>query len=370
MKKIIIMPDSFKNTMSSGTVCKVIKEALLEEDESLCVQTYELADGGEGTGTILSNYLGLAELELKTINAFNKDITVKCGSDGNIAVFDVASIVGFDANEGEKLDPSIASTYGIGIIIKKLIELGHKKIYVGLGGSITNDLGLGMMKALGMNFYINKEEVYPCGHNMGEITKVEIDSLIQYDGEIICLSDVKSPLFGPTGAAMMFAKQKGATDKMILELEEDAKKVVEVIKEVTSECSNESGSGAAGGLGFAFKTFLNANMKSGIEEIISISKVSENIDNETIIITGEGKFDKQSLEGKVISGIVNMAKSKKARVLVVAGYSEIDMVEGVEKVFSCTEEVMDINEIKRTCVINLKNATKKIYEYLKLFCIK
>ena len=273
MKKIIIMPDSFKNTMSSGTVCKVIKEALLEEDKSLCVQTYELADGGEGTGTILSNYLGLAELELKTINAFNKDIMVKCGSDGNIAVFDVASIVGFDANEGEKLDPSIASTYGIGIIIKKLIELGHKKIYVGLGGSITNDLGLGMMKALGMNFYINKEEVYPCGHNMGEITKVEIDSLIQYDGEIICLSDVKSPLFGPTGAAMMFAKQKGATDKMILELEEDAKKVVEVIKEVTSECSNESGSGAAGGLGFAEEVVRATVERAALRELINEERV-------------------------------------------------------------------------------------------------
>ena len=365
MKKIIIMPDSFKNTMSSGTVCNVIKNSLLEEDNSLNIETYELADGGEGTGIILSKYLGLDIIELVTVNAFNKGITVKCGSNGEIAAFDVASIVGFDANEGEKLNPSIASTFGIGVIIKKLIEKGHKKIYIGLGGSITNDLGLGMMKALGMKFYINNEQVHPYGYNMGNITKVSIDDLLISDVKIICLSDVKSPLFGPTGAALMFAKQKGATDEMVVKLEEDAKKVVEVIKEVTIECSSESGSGAAGGLGFAFKTFLNAEMKSGIDEIISISKVSDNIEEDDVIITGEGKFDNQSLEGKVISGIVNMAKSKKARVLVVAGYSEIDTLEGIEKIFSCTDKIMSIDELKRTCVANLKSTTKKVYEYLK-----
>lgn len=365
MKKIIIMPDSFKNTMSSGTVCNVIKNSLLEEDNSLNIETYELADGGEGTGIILSKYLGLDIIELATVNAFNKGITVKCGSNGEIAAFDVASIVGFDANEGEKLNPSIASTFGIGVIIKKLIEKGHKKIYIGLGGSITNDLGLGMMKTLGMKFYINDEQVHPYGYNMGNITKVSMDDLLISDVKIICLSDVKSPLFGPTGAALMFAKQKGATDEMVVKLEEDAKKVVEVIKDVTIECSSESGSGAAGGLGFAFKTFLNAEMKSGIDEIISISKVSDNIEEDDVIITGEGKFDNQSLEGKVISGIVNMAKSKKARVLVVAGYSEIDTLEGIEKIFSCTDRIVGIDELKRTCVANLKSTTKKVYEYLK-----
>ena len=365
MKKIIIMPDSFKNTMSSGTVCNVIKNSLLEEDNSLNIETYELADGGEGTGIILSKYLGLDIIELVTVNAFNKSITVKCGSNGEIATFDVASIVGFDANEGEKLNPSIASTFGIGVIIKKLIEKGHKKIYIGLGGSITNDLGLGMMKALGMKFYINNEQVHPYGYNMGNITKVSMDDLLMSDVKIICLSDVKSPLFGPTGAALMFAKQKGATDEMVVKLEEDAKKIVEVIKEVTIECSSESGSGAAGGLGFAFKTFLNAEMKSGIDEIISISKVSDNIEEDDVIITGEGKFDNQSFEGKVISGIVNMAKSKKARVLVVAGYSEIDTLEGIEKIFSCTDKIVGIDELKRTCVANLKSTTKQVYEYLK-----
>lgn len=365
MKKIIVMPDSFKNTMSSGTVCEIIKETLLEEDDNLNVQTYELADGGEGTGVILSKYLGLEMLELDSVNAFNKKITVKFGSNGEIAAFDVASVVGFDANEGEKLNPSIATTFGIGVIIKKLIELGHKKIYIGLGGSITNDLGLGMMNALGIKFYNNKEEIYPCGYNMGDITNINIDNLVQFDGEIICLSDVKSPLFGPTGAAMMFAKQKGATDEMIVELEEAAKKVVRVIENVINERSSESGSGAAGGLGFAFKTFMNAEMKSGIDEIISISKVTDNIEEDDIIITGEGKFDDQSLQGKVISGIINIAEMKKARVLVVAGYSEIESIKGIEKIFSCTDRILDIKELKKTCVINLKKAVKKIYEYLE-----
>lgn len=365
MKKIVIMPDSYKNTMSSGTVCEVIKETLLEEDNSLNIYTYELADGGEGTGVILSKYLGLDMIELESVNAFNKKIKVMCGSNGEIAAFDVASIVGFDANEGEKLDPSIATTFGIGIVIKKLIELGHKKIYVGLGGSITNDLGLGMMKALGIKFYINKEEVHPYGCNMGEINRVNMNNLIHFNGEIICLSDVKSPLFGPTGAALMFAKQKGATDEMALKLEEDAKKVVKVIKKEINECSQEKGSGAAGGLGFAFKTFLNAEMRSGVDEIISVSNVFENVDSDTIIITGEGKLDKQSLEGKVISGIVKMADFKKARVIALVGYAEIDYLNGIEKIFSCTDEIKNMEELKKNCISNLKKTTKKMYEYLK-----
>lgn len=365
MNKIIIMPDSFKNTMDSKTVCEVIKNSLLEENESLDINTYELADGGEGTASILSKYLGLDMIEIASTNAFNKDIVVKCGSNGLTAVVDVASVVGFDANQGEVLNPSIATTYGIGVVINKLIDLGHKKIYVGLGGSITNDLGLGMLNALGVKFYDQQnQEIAPRGNNMAQVVKVDIKEMKLFDGEIICLSDVKSPLFGPTGAAMMFARQKGASDEMILSLEEDGKKIVNVISEVIPECSNEKGSGAAGGLGFAFKTFLNADMRSGIDEIIDISKVKDNIDKDTIIITGEGKFDKQSLEGKVINGIVNIAKEKKARVIVVAGYSELKESVGIERIFSCTDRVIDIEELKKTCVNDLKITIKKVYEYL------
>lgn len=366
MKKIIIMPDSFKNTMDSKTVCDTIKNALLEEEKELDICTYELADGGEGTAVILSKYLGLDMIEVSTTNAFNKEIVIKCGSNGEIAVIDVASVVGFDANIGEVLNPSIATTFGIGTVINKLINLGHKKFYIGLGGSITNDLGLGMLNALGVKFYDGcNKEVIPCGHNMKNIEKIDLEGLVSFDGEFICLSDVKSPLFGQTGAAKMFAKQKGATDEMIEELEEDAKKIVKVIGKIISEKSKENGSGAAGGLGFAFKTFLKADMRSGIDEIIDVSNVKKNISRDSIIITGEGKFDNQSLEGKVINGIVNIAKEKEARVIVIAGYSELEKSEGIEKIFSCTDEILSIDELKKTCIVDLIKTTKRVYEYLK-----
>ena len=134
--KVVVAIDSLKGSLSSLEAGYAISEGIHKVFPKAEVTVRPLADGGEGTGVILSKYLGLEMLELDSVNAFNKKITVKCGSNGEIAAFDVASIVGFDANEGEKLDPSIATTFGIGIVIKKLIELGHKKIYVGLGGSI------------------------------------------------------------------------------------------------------------------------------------------------------------------------------------------------------------------------------------------
>ena len=235
-----------------------------------------------------------------------------------------------------------------------------------MGGSITNDLGLGMISELGVKFYdVNGDIISPNGNNMGTIRKVDVSEQISFGGSIICLSDVVSPLFGKTGAAQMFARQKGASDEMIIDLEENGKKVVKVINEIVKECSDVPGSGAAGGLGFAFKTFFNAEMKSGIDEIISFSGVEEEMDSNSIIITGEGKFDEQSLNGKVISGIVKMASEKKVDVFVIAGYSDIKECLGIKQIISTTDKNTSFEEIKKKCKENLYIATKKLYEYLK-----
>ena len=370
MKKIIVMPDSFKNTMDSNTVCSIIKKSLLEEEKTLNIKTYELADGGEGTALIFSKYLGLDIERIKTINAFGEEIEVIYGTDGKTAVIDIASVVGFDVNVNHELDPSKASTNGIGILMRKIMEAGHDKIYVGLGGSITNDLGLGMMSELGVKFYDEDNKIInPVGSNMGIIKTVDVKNQVQFNGEIICLSDVVSPLFGENGAAKMFARQKGASDEMIIRLEEDGKKVVKVINNVVEECSMYPGSGAAGGLGFSFKTFYNAEMKSGIDKILLFSGIREQVDADTIIITGEGKFDNQSMNGKVINGIVKIANEKKADVIVIAGYSEIEECEGIRKIISTIDEKKDFDYVKANCRENLYLATKKVYEYIKKRCI-
>lgn len=366
MEKIIIIPDSFKNTMESKEVASIIKEVLLENDPQLDISMYPIADGGEGTAKIFSDYLGLELKKMTTTNAFGKEIEIEYGTNGKIAVIDIASIVGFGANEGEILNPSITTTFGIGEVLKKLMIIGHNKIYVGLGGSITNDLGLGMVSALGVKFYDkNGENFVPVGKTFSNIYNIDIDEFL-CDCEIICLSDVKSPLFGPTGAARMFAKQKGADDEMVNVLEEEGKKAVKIINNIKDDFSLFPGSGAAGGLGYSFKTFLDAEIRSGIDEILKISNVENEITKNTILITGEGKFDKQSIQGKVISGIVKMAKNKKARVMVVAGCVEEGFAhEDIECVFACSEMGRDIEEIKKTCHEDLKKATKEVYKYIK-----
>lgn len=364
--KIIVMPDSFKNTMGSEEVAEIIKKTLIEFDPKLNVSVYPIADGGEGTAVIFSKYLGLELKQVETTNAFGKKINIEYGSNGKIGVIDIASVVGFDANAGEKLDPSVATTYGIGKIIKELINAGHKKIYVGLGGSVTNDLGLGMMSALGVKFYDKDGNNFvPSGRSFADIYNIEVNDFL-CDVEIVCLSDVKSPLFGATGAAQMFSRQKGADEKMVLELEENGKKAVSVISKKMGDYSNYQGSGAAGGLGYAFKTFFNAQMNSGIKEILKISNVEKEITENTIIVTGEGKFDSQSVQGKVISGILDMANRKKAKVIIVAGcVEEMEQVTDVEQIFACSPLGRNMEEVKKTCRDDLKRASIELYEYLK-----
>lgn len=367
ISKVVIIPDSFKNTMDSRTVGSIICDVIQRKNNELNVSVYPVADGGEGTALIFSEYLKLNIMKMKTTNAFNKEIEIIYGSNGMIGVIDIASVVGFDANEGEELNPQIATTYGIGKVIKKMIATGHKKIYVGLGGSITNDLGAGMLSALGIKFYNHNEQVFiPCGKTLKNVKRVDASDFTKLNSDIICLTDVQSPLFGPTGAAKMFAKQKGASAKMIEELEEDSKIFVEVIKENYEDYSDCFGSGAAGGLGYAFKTFLKANMVSGIDEILKISNVGTEINQNTLIITGEGKFDNQSLGGKVISGVMALAKKKHAKVIVIAGCVEnVDKVDGIEKVFACSKLGRSLEEIKKTCREDLAKTTDEVYNYLE-----
>ena len=366
LDKIIVIPDSFKNTMESKEVAEIIKDSLLKINNNLNVLTYPIADGGEGTAAIFSKYLGLNLKKMKTTNAFNKEIEIEYGSDGKIAVIDIASVVGFAANIGEKLNPSIATTYGIGKVLKKILTDGHRKIYVGLGGSITNDLGLGMMSAMGVKFLDNDDkEFIPVGNTLANISKIDISEFNE-DCEIICLSDVKSPLFGPTGAAKMFARQKGANDEMIEKLEEDGKKISNIISVMFGDFTMYPGSGAAGGLGYAFKTFLNAKMNSGIEEVLKISNVEKEITDNTILVTGEGKFDNQSIQGKVISGIVNLSKNKNAKVIVVAGCVDgVDELAGIDKVFACSVLDRSIEDIKKSCRDDLVNAVVNVYKYIE-----
>ncbi len=366
LDKIIVIPDSFKNTMESKEVAGIIKETILEINANLNVSSYPIADGGEGTALIFSEYLGLELKKMKTTNAFGKEIEMEYGSDGKVAVIDIASVVGFSANEGEKLNPSVASTYGIGTVLNKLIISGHNKIYVGLGGSITNDLGLGMVSAMGVKFY-NKNgiEFVPTGKTFVDIYNMDMNGFL-CNCEVVCLSDVKSPLFGATGAAKMFAKQKGADDAMVEELENDGKQAVKVIANYVGDFSDYPGSGAAGGLGYAFKTFFNAQMKSGIEEVLKISNVENEITENTILITGEGKFDNQSVQGKVISGIVKMAKNKNAKVIIVAGcVEEMEKDDDIEAIFACSKLGRDIEEVKKSCRDDLKKTVQCVYEYIE-----
>jgi glycerate kinase len=160
--------------MESKEVASIIKEVLLENDPQLDISMYPIADGGEGTAKIFSDYLGLELKKMTTTNAFGKEIEIEYGTNGKIAVIDIASIVGFLANEGEILNPSITTTFGIGEVLKKLMIIGHNKIYVGLGGSITNDLGLGMVSALGVKFYDkNGENFVPVGKTFSNIYNID-----------------------------------------------------------------------------------------------------------------------------------------------------------------------------------------------------
>lgn len=322
--KIIIAPDKFKGSLSGIQAAQAIKKGIHRFDAS--IQTYEhpLADGGDGTLDVLANFFHLQPVDVLVHDPLFRTINARYFHNHDTAYIEMANASGLLLLKPFERDCYNSSTLGTGELIADAIHKGYKKIILFIGGSATNDAGIGMAAALGYRFYNNEgTQVKPTGKNLIEIQTIDNSSSLllsnKIDFTVIC--DVKNPLYGSHGAAFVYAAQKGASLVEIEALDSGLKHFSQIIKEnLDVEVANIPGAGAAGGLGAGALAFLQAKMQSGIDFVLKetkfLSLLSQEID---LIITGEGAVDKQTIQGKVIKGVSDMAKMNNVPFSILAG---------------------------------------------------
>ncbi len=322
--KIVIAPDKFKGTLSSFEFCEIFKEAILSTLPNTKVLSIPLADGGDGTIEIIHHYLGGSFIKLKVNNPFFQSVeaTYLYSSKHKTAFIEMAEASGVKLIPEASLNVIEATTYGTGELIKNAIRKGAKKIILGLGGSATNDCGIGMASALGYRFLDNNgNSIIPIGKNLSKITTIVdtdvIPELYNVDFKIAC--DVNNPLYGVNGAAKIYAKQKGASDDSIDLLEKGLIGFSKIINTFfNTRCETIIGGGAAGGMGVGCNVFLKGKLISGYKLIQELADFEKKIENADWIVTGEGKLDPQTESGKTIQGILKVRKTKN-KVAVICG---------------------------------------------------
>ena len=364
-KRVILAPDSFKGSLSATRVCEIIGETLREKYTDIDIIEVPIADGGEGT---VDSYLHIFSGKRKSVKVkspLGNDITAEYAilSDGT-AVIETAAASGIAIEK--KNNALLASTYGTGQLIRDALDNGCKKIILGLGGSATTDGGTGCASGLGAKFLTENGDLIPLGgiglEQLHSIDFSEMDKRI-FEIELCVLCDVKNPLYGENGAAFVYAGQKGANSEEILRLDKALRHLSDVAKEtLKADYSQESGAGAAGGMGFACLAFFKGKLKGGIDCILDAVNFESIARSADIVITGEGKMDRQSLMGKAVFGVARRSGSTK--VIAVVGSNEADSDDvkkaGVAEVIETNPNHLPFDEIKHRAAQDLKLAARKI----------
>ena len=326
---VAVIVDSFKGTMSSTTISEIIQSDLIKRGHD--VVTVPISDGGEGLVETIKTYFSCSGIPVLTENPFGKEISSEYVIVENCAYIEMSSAAGIMLVKREDLNPLLASTYGVGLIIKDAIKKGVEKIVLGIGGSCTNDGGAGILQSLGVKFYKGDKLINERmnGSLIGEITHIDIGDIKKNIAGVSfeLASDVKNPLLGENGCSIVYSSQKGAnkTQKELLERNMIWYSYL-VVKTVGHNYSKLEGSGAAGGVGFGCLAFLDAKIYSGIEYLINLLSIEKMIIESDVVIVGEGKYDKQTKYGKAPYGIAKLAKKHNKKVLGVFAMVE----EGVE----------------------------------------
>lgn len=333
--KILFASDSFKGSLSSERICELLKEVTKDVFPTAITESIFIADGGEGTKDVLLHQMNGKNHVIMAKDPLFRPIQASYGVLSNdTAIIEMAAASGLPLLLAEERNPLKTTTYGTGMLINHALNSGMKHIMIGIGGSATNDGGMGALIALGVRFFDKDgEELFGCGENLERVEKIDCSNLHTRIGEtkftIIC--DVNNPLLGANGATYTFARQKGANSSMQERLENGMKHYVHQVKKVVKEdFSEQAGAGAAGGLGFALLSFLKADMKSGIDVIMDCVNFDEKLQGVDLVITGEGRMDWQSSYGKVPVGIGKRCKKNNIPVVAIVG----GLLDGYEEIYN------------------------------------
>lgn len=373
---VVTAIDSFKGSLTSLQAGTAVKEAILKVNADSEVTIIPLADGGEGTVEALSYCLSGEIIEIYVTGPIGEPVKAKYFLlENKTAIIEMAEASGITLIPEEKRNPLYTTTYGVGEIIKDAISRGSRDFIVGIGGSATNDGGTGMLSALGFEFTDKKGNNIPFGaiglSGLSEIsTKNVIPELKNCKFRIAC--DVTNPLCGENGCSKIFGPQKGATPEMIENMDLWLENYAELCKSVSDNVQPDfQGAGAAGGLGFAFLTFTDAILESGFKIVSDVTKLEEHIKNADIVVTGEGKLDKQTVMGKAPIGVAKLAKKYNKKVIAFSGVisddAEICNEYGIDAYFPILRKITTTENAMKTdfAYRNLSDTAYQVFRLLK-----
>lgn len=375
MQNFILVPDSFKGTLSAIEVCNIMKSSIKNLYKDANIISVPVADGGEGTVDAFLYALGGEKKSIWVSDAFNeqKILAHYAMLKDNIAVIEMAACAGLPLVKN-RLEPDKTTTFGVGELIIDAVNSGAKKIILGLGGSATNDGGCGMAAALGVKFKDEQDQEFiPTGGTLSQIYKIDMNNIYSKikDVEFISMCDVDNPLCGKLGASAVFAPQKGADEDMVKSLDEGLAHLAKIIKrDLHIEVKDIKGAGAAGGLGAGSIAFLQSKLTKGIDVILDTINFDELVSKADIVFTGEGKFDSQSLHGKVVMGVANRSQKYKTPVIVVTGAIGENIQEaynkGITAIFSINKEPMEFSKSALKSKENMILTMENILRLLKI----
>ena len=333
--KVVIAPDSFKGSLTAFEVCDIVERDILQVFPTAEIKKVPISDGGEGLVRLLLTALDGQSIKIKVHDPLSRIIEAEYGViGGHTAVIEMAAASGLPLLMKAELNPLLTNTYGTGeLIVDAVKKRGCQKILLGIGGSATNDGGMGMAAALGIRFLDeNHQELAPCGQNLARIMTIDrsrVDAVFS-EVEFMIACDVDNPLCGDQGAAHIYGPQKGANEDMVVQLDNGLEHLGRLFEELAGrKLTERQGIGAAGGLALPLVGLYQASLKSGLEIVLDTIKFDELITGADLIVTGEGKTDHQSAMGKVISGIGRRGKNQQIPVVIVSGALE----KGYESLF-------------------------------------
>ncbi len=377
MKKIVLIPDSFKGTMSSVEVCDILKQSIAKFSDAKVISV-PVADGGEGSVDAFLAALPGEKRYLTVKNPFFEDFESFYGviHDGKTAVIEMAAAAGLPLVEDRK-NPLKTTTFGVGELMLHAVQNGCENIIIGLGGSSTNDGGTGCAAALGVKFKNNVgEQFIPVGGTLNEIESIDLSDVspLIKKANITIMCDIDNPLHGENGAAYIFAPQKGADEITVEYLDDNLIHFANIIqKDLGTDVSTLPGGGAAGGMGAGICAMLGGKLYMGIETVLDTVGFDQLIDGASLVISGEGRIDGQSARGKVVAGVAKRTACKNVPTIAIVGdvgngFEQLyDM--GLTAIFSINRIAAPFSELKPRAKQDLSAVSDDIFRLLKAFLV-
>ena len=374
--RVVVAIDSFKGSMSSLEAGEAISNGIKKAHKDAEVEIRPLADGGEGTVEALSIGMGGRLINVDVTGPAGKSVNAVYGivDSSKTAIIEMSQAAGITLVSGDEKNPLYTTTFGVGELIKDAINKGCRHFVVGIGGSATNDCGIGMLQALGYEF-LDKEgnQVGFGASGVRDIVSIRDENVIKELSEcyfrVAC--DVNNPLCGELGCSAIYGPQKGATKEMVADMDGWLKNYSKIVKEKYPDADSEyPGTGAAGGLGYAFFNFTNSKLESGIKIVLDETKLEEYVKNADIVVTGEGRLDHQTVMGKAPVGVANIAKKYNKKVIAFSGSVTEDAgvcnEHGIDAFFPILRRIVTLEEAMQTDTAkkNLTDTAEQVFRLL------